>query len=776
MKKGPQKAFFAYPAFPKEISRTIETAFPDKNRPIDGLSVHIWPLLDLFGSFIPDEIRRTINDSDLLIGDITIPNPNVYYEIGYAIGRGKTVLPVVNSSYSDSEKSIQKQGLFDNIAYRKYQNSDELIKNVQEFDEIRLNELYSKDINYRQPLFILDTYTKTDFRNYIVSAVKESRVFFRSFDPVETPRFSTIHAITEISASSGVIVPVLAPHIVDSEPHNLRGAFIAGMAHAMGREVLLVRMRDEAQIDPADYRQKVSYVSNRNDIDELVNDFCRTASVSAQSIDPIQQRKARSSLRSISLGAVAAENEFRALDRYFVETAEFGRTARGEVNIVTGRKGSGKSAIFFQVRDLLRRSKENLVIDLKPESHQISHFRGELQDVSKVGLVDHTMAAFWYFVIISEILLSFVKNCERRGILNNREADFVARAKTILGEHSFLESGDFTTRLNKIAKDLKDAIKFNKDKSIRLTIEEVTNIIYSRSIPEVRSLVVEIAKELKQVYVLFDNIDKGWPSTGVEDVDLTIVRLLIEALVKVRQDFSVRGVDFNSVVFLRNDIFELLLDSTPDRGKSARVSIDWTDRAKLKHVIFRRLQDGLKNYIDSFEKIWSDYFIEYVEDRSSFDFFLDHCLMRPRFLISTIELAIGNAINRGNVFVSEKDCIDAVRQYSYSLLDDFGFEIRDVSGISSEIMYAFVGEDRIISGQRIKECLMRSGLEDSSAEDALRLMLWYGALGICLDGGREMYIYNVEYKMKRLEGEMRTSRFSDLYAINHGLYVALADY
>src|SRR4051812_40809567 len=42
-----------------------------------------------------------------------------------------------------------------------------------------------KPINFQQPLYILDTFRKTDFRNWIVSSVKSSKVFYRSFDPAE---------------------------------------------------------------------------------------------------------------------------------------------------------------------------------------------------------------------------------------------------------------------------------------------------------------------------------------------------------------------------------------------------------------------------------------------------------------------------------------------------------------------------------------------------------------------------------------------------------------
>lgn len=44
-----------------------------------------------------------------------------------------------------------------------------------------LVELYGKDLNSQRPFFILDTYRKTDFRNEIVSAIKDQKGVLQKF-------------------------------------------------------------------------------------------------------------------------------------------------------------------------------------------------------------------------------------------------------------------------------------------------------------------------------------------------------------------------------------------------------------------------------------------------------------------------------------------------------------------------------------------------------------------------------------------------------------------
>ena len=49
------------------------------------------------------------------------------------------------------------------------------------------------------------------------------------------------------------------------------------------------------------------------------------------------------------------------LPRTELKTDQFERTVRGEANLVVGRKGSGKTALFIQVRDKIRFDKRNVV-------------------------------------------------------------------------------------------------------------------------------------------------------------------------------------------------------------------------------------------------------------------------------------------------------------------------------------------------------------------------------------------------------------------------------
>lgn len=277
------KTFFAYPGSPSDLARPITTAA--KSLADQGLPVKAWPALEIFGANIPDEVRSAIDEVDILFADVTRPNLNVYYEIGYAIGLGKSFAPVVNASFVNAVNSVRGLGLFSNIGYKTYENNQQLATIITSTTPNPLLNLYSRDINFSQPSYVLDVLYKTDFRNAVVSAVKESSSHFRSFDPVESARISVVQLIAEVTSSSGVVIPYLQPHIDDAERHNLRGALIAGMALGLQRRALIIADQ-HSDAPPADYTDNIVVAIDQTRIAEKVKLFCTEAVLGAPDIPP----------------------------------------------------------------------------------------------------------------------------------------------------------------------------------------------------------------------------------------------------------------------------------------------------------------------------------------------------------------------------------------------------------------------------------------------------------------------------------------------------------
>lgn len=80
--------FFAYASQPTTVSEVIEECIEKIN---DGQTVVMksWKTANVSGKFIMQEICKEIDKNDFFACDITCLNPNVLFELGYAIARKK---------------------------------------------------------------------------------------------------------------------------------------------------------------------------------------------------------------------------------------------------------------------------------------------------------------------------------------------------------------------------------------------------------------------------------------------------------------------------------------------------------------------------------------------------------------------------------------------------------------------------------------------------------------------------------------------------------------
>ena len=120
--------------------------------------------------------------------------------------------------------------------------------------------------------------------------------------------------------------------------------------------------------------------------------------------DPLRSRADSDGILSVlDLGDVAAENEIRGLRGYFVRTGRFQQVRRGHAQLVIGRKGAGKTAMFYGLREAVQRGKEVLVLDMKPEGHQFTRLREAVLSELTSGQQEYTIAAFWTYLLSAEV-------------------------------------------------------------------------------------------------------------------------------------------------------------------------------------------------------------------------------------------------------------------------------------------------------------------------------------------------------------------------------------
>lgn len=437
------QAFWAYPAGHPIVTQAISEAI---EKAPSGFDIRPWERMQVVGLKIDDRVREEVKKADVLIADITYQNFNVYYEMGYAIACGKPIIPTVNGAVIDALRRIASLGLFDTIGWAEYNNAQDLVDRLSGWSDVAWTNNYVKPKNHAQPLFFLDCLHKTDFRNHIASAIENSHVEARAFDPTQVPRLTASQAISEISSSAGVILPILAPEIEDHDRHNLRAAFMLGLCHGYEIEPLAIQFGNGPA--PMDYRNSITNSTFRGETVRHVEEYCGATLIRNQSVSKRSSRDSLGLLGQLDLGSPVAEYETQQLDFYFVETAEYYRALRAEGAVVSGRKGSGKSALYLKIVEVLGREKRRCICDLRPASHNLSEMREQLLSIIRVGVFDHTIAAFWQYVMLMEVMLKI-----REQLLVKARNDFHLQERVRKIEDAFdlsqsVVAGDFTSRLS----------------------------------------------------------------------------------------------------------------------------------------------------------------------------------------------------------------------------------------------------------------------------------------------------------------------------------------
>ncbi|HEY9277217.1 MAG TPA: hypothetical protein VIO87_03340 [Methylotenera sp.] len=745
--------FFAYPSSTNLVVDAARNATSICKSKGLQFAIETWEELDIPGKFIATEILSKINSLDFFIADISKLNFNVTYEIGYAIGKGKRVILFKNRAVRQDSPTIQEVGIFDTLGYEDYSTATEICDFISKLDMNNLCPMpISGKMNEKSPIYLVQPKTKTDYDSHIISGIKKSHLYFRSFDPSESNRLAGPDAISSVSESYGVVLHFLPEDHVDAKIHNIRSAFVAGVADGLDKRSLYIQTGETPV--PIDLRDFVTHCRYKDEFKEAISNLAERV-YEDRDINTIKPSEGKSKLAIMDLGASAAENEITSLSEYYLETEAFRRAQRKEVRLVTGRKGSGKTAIFFMLRDIVRSKRSNVVLDLKPEGYQLLKLKDTIVNLLSIGTVEHTITAFWEYLLWLEMCYKLLEKDQELHKRNHHLFEPYQRLKAAYISDTYSSEGDFAERLKLLLQDIIATVEAQYEglNGVELTAKQITELVYRHDFHKLKSAILDYLKFKDEIWLLFDNIDKGWATQGVNAEDLVIIRALIEATRKIERDLERVSISAHTIVFLRNDVFEQLVDATADRGKETRVNVDWDDPEMLRELVRLRIARTLEPDDESnFQSIWASVCTPIIDGEESSQYLIDRCLMRPRSLLDLIGHCRGYAMNLGHERILKEDIKKGCSAFSNDLLTELDLEIRDVFPSAENLLYAFIGCPSTINRERLISILKEHGVDDENHKSVIKLLLWFGFLGLLWNDGTNRYIYSFHYNMKVLEG------------------------
>jgi hypothetical protein len=664
-------------------------------------------------------------------------------------------------------------GIFDTLGYDTYDDADALAGSLTAYVDPK-PLAFSGALDRLAPVYVVEPPTKGGVTTVMTSRLKKARYKYRSFNPAEDARLSAADAVRQVASSAGVLLYLMDGDQDTSFIHDTRTLFVAGLAHGMGKPTLVLA-HGNADI-PLDVRDVVQRFTRPEDIVEHISAFSLEITEHLQQADPTPI-KDLTPLQLLQIGDPTAENEMTTLGSYFLRTDQYSKAVRGEVNLVVGRKGAGKTALFIQIRDKTRDDKRNVVLDLKPEGYQLLKLKEDILAHLTQGASHHLVTAFWEYLILLEITYKLLEKDQTAHKFNHEIRDLYLELEQTYKTEGYSVEGDFSERLlalsQRIAQDY--AQRFGNTDSTKLSTDQVTQLVYSHDVRLLRRQVSAYLEHKQGVWVLFDNLDKGWSTQGVDAVDAMVLRCLIDAGRKVERDMRKDGHTVHCLVFIRNDVYEHLMRQSADYGKEMRVALDWTDPDMLRELLRLRLISGLPSGSArlAFDQIWPQLCISHYKGEETSAYIIERSLMRPRNVIKMFAHAKGFAANLAHQKIQESDLEKGVRAYSQDLLVELDHELTDVFPDSRDLLYHFIDAEPQLTGCALTDLIASAGIAKSDVQRVIDFLLYYGILGIQDATEQVHYIFGVNYDLKVLQVRAARAGGDAVYVMNPAFRPAL---
>ena len=766
------KCFFAYPSVPVSHSEIIEAAIEELNNG-QILEVIGWKKTSNTGKFIIIEICREIESCDLVLFDLTNLNNNVLFELGYAVARDKRIFIFLDPSIEKAKSDFEKFNLT-TIGYSSYCNKRDIVKAL--YKEQPFNDL--KDTLYRQSLMsIIKPSRKASTLLYLKSeidteaSIKLSRRIIDSKinHVIDDPQEVRIHPLSwyveEVTNSFCVISHFLDQNRRGQKLHNAKISFISGMAYGLDKKLLM--LAHLPFISPIDYKELLKTHRTASECEKIVDQWLSETEkkyIETKKADEeyTYELQAHSLLKQISVGDYIAEQEREEISKYFVETSIY-KEALNSINcIFIGRKGSGKSAILYKLKDELSTDKRNHICLIKPIGYELEGLLRMMQQSIPISEKGFLVESFWKFLVYTELAKSvYEKLIEKPGYYNYSEEEISLR--DLVDQNDRLIKSDFSIRLEYAVNQVKEIGNSNIAAEKKLKISE---LLHDEIIWKLRKTLGKVLHNKNRVCILIDNLDKNWK----KGADLKILCHLLLGLFSVsqrmcndfkRSDSWRKKVQLSITIFLRSDIFSYIMQYARERDKISYARINWDDPLLLLRVIEERFKSNTS--VAPGEDIWKKYFCSTVGGVDIKDFIIQNIIPRPRDIIYVVKTALANAVNHKHTKIEEVDILSALKSYSKyaldSLLVENGISLEDFEGL----VYEFVGMPEVINGNDIRNAMKKCLIPLNIEKDVLDLLCDRTFIGREVAFGDFRFQYNIEDRnkldvMSRKTAESRTDK------------------
>lgn len=433
-------------------------------------------------------------------------------------------------------------------------------------------------------------------------------------------------------------------------------------------------------------------------------------------------------LRASLLGEHTAENDTKKLLENFIETPEYRSVLESkDSTVVVGRRGTGKSAMFWRLQQHWEGLKFAHVIQIAPDDYQIISFRGLFKKFDEN--YTHARAAaklFWKYGLLMEMLSHLSKNYKTKGLISN-----------------FPASNNRLKLWNSDNSDIFAKIRFSVSEIFKSTDSpsEILGDIHSKL--EISTLEREF-EELNRIskvnfFILLDRLDEGHEndSIGVG---------IISGAVSTISDLNKRFEFVRPILFLRDNINRAIAKYDPDYSRNIEgelIRIHW-DTHQLLNLVGKRLNTAFSLNIEQSQRIWDRCTANELKTIDGFRKCLQFTLYRPRDLLSLLNQAFYNAAreNRDTIILSDID--KTAKNISVTRIEDLRKEYVEIFPLIQIATQVFANKNPELTFLQatdvLAETIMHSSIRENieamrdweilKADGVIRVLYSVGFLGI----------------------------------------------
>lgn len=713
--------FFAYSGQPKSSGDSIEEAIKIIND-AGNILLTSWKTNSINGKTIIEDIIKAIDNADYFCADLTGLSDNVIFELGYAISKNKSIFLILDSSHTESIRKYNELSLLTTTGHKKYINSFDIVESFNSFlskPVIKEKQIKRQSSNSIKPLLFIKSQLDSSYSRAISTKILDSKIPCTIDDASESSVQPVEWYLEHLN--NAVLLEFSSVSRQGYELQNSKCSLVAGLAFGYGLNILM--LAEKPYEAPVDYRNVLITYEDKKQCEKIVSEFLEPLKNNlleyySQQRTSQDRKKQITNFQRIKFGEFLAEHEIDDLSDYYVETFNLDELIKNDYNIVIGRKGTGKTATLYYLKNRLEKDARNHVCLIKPMNLEIDSLVNIMQVPSEEYERGYVVQSVWKFLIYTEIAKSVYLKIEAKPLyaLDANELEF----KQFVEENSDLFLKDFSDRLEEKLEDIRKSNMLSEGSSSSHSKIKLAEIIHEKILAKIRNLLSSLFEKEKKIVVLIDNLDKSWKKNNKLDLQSEWILGLLSVTGKIFRElssFTIKGkqrkIDFHLTVFLRSDIFKYIIEKASEPDK-----IEYTNLLKLgdKDILFRIIEERFVALSSSevlSDNLWDKYIVKEVENVPVKEYIYEKLIPRPRDIIYFFRNAHENAVSRGHSVIEEEDVKTAYKNYSSwfftSMMVENGITITQLK----EFLYQLVECPQIVEKQALRLAMSAANLPHS---------------------------------------------------------------